>query len=206
MKYKKFRLHIVLGLLGVRVGELHGNMSQPQRLQTLRQFKEEEIDVLLATDVAARGLDIKGVKTVINYTMPYTVEQYTHRVGRTARAGRSGRSVSIASEKERKMVKEIIRRAREPVKSRAIPPEIVEKYRSKVKSIEIDVKNIIQEEDAERQIASLTNKTNRLQKDLNATEHAGLPARFWFQSKKEKLMEEVNLKEVDVIILFLKIY
>ena len=81
------QLHILLGLLGVRVGQLHGNMSQAARLHALKQFKEEEVDVLLTTDVAARGLDISGVQTVINYQLPNTVEQYIHRVGRTARAG-----------------------------------------------------------------------------------------------------------------------
>ena len=85
--------------------------------------------MLLATDVAARGIDIKGVKTVINFNMPTTVEHYIHRVGRTARAGRAGRSVSIACEAERKMVKEIIRRARDPVKARTVPSEVVDKYR-----------------------------------------------------------------------------
>ena len=57
----------------------------------MRRFKDGEIDVLLATDVAARGLDIHDVKTVINFTMPNTIQHYVHRVGRTARAGRSGR-------------------------------------------------------------------------------------------------------------------
>ena len=185
------RLHIMLGLLGIRVGELHGNMSQPQRLETLKRFKGEELDVLLATDVAARGLDISGVKTVINFTMPTTLEHYIHRVGRTARAGRSGRSVSIAGEGERKMVKEIIKRARDPVKSRTINTDVVEKDKKKLAKLEEDIKRVLEEETAEREIAKLENRAGKMQNRINGQEDD----RVWFQTKQQRVEEKRKLKE-----------
>lgn len=138
-KRQAHRLHILLGLLGIKAGELHGNLTQQQRLESLKQFKEEQIDVLIATDVAARGLDIVGVKTVINFNMPLSTEHYIHRVGRTARAGRAGISVSLADEQERKLVKDIIKSAETPVKNRIIPIEILEKYNKKLELLEPEI-------------------------------------------------------------------
>lgn len=71
--------------------------------------------------------------------MPITTEHYIHRVGRTARAGRAGISVSLADESERKMVKDIIKHADTPVKNRVIPPEIVEKYRKRLNTLEVEI-------------------------------------------------------------------
>ncbi len=181
-------------MLGIRSGELHGSMKQAQRLQTLKKFKDEEIDILLATDVAARGLDIKGVKTVINFTMPFSPEQYIHRVGRTARAGRSGRSVSIAGEKERKMVREIIKRARNPVKARVIPTDIVLKYKKKLTDMYADVQNIIDEEKVEKSLDFLEARTKDLEVKLAGEEVDD--GRVWFQTPEQRTTELDNIKVI----------
>ncbi|CAG9859669.1 unnamed protein product [Phyllotreta striolata] len=199
-KKQAHRLHILLGLLGLKVAELHGNLTQPQRLENLERFKTKQVDFLIATDVAARGLDISGVKTVVNFVMPATVEHYIHRVGRTARAGRAGVSVSLAGEKERKIVKDVIKRAKNPVKSRIIPQDILEKYRSKIQTLEAQINRILQEEYEERMLSKAENQANKAEKLLKGEKPDVRP---WFQTKqqrkqeKEKLSLKGDCKKVD---------
>merc|ERR1719183_725137 len=89
---------VLLRHLGVEAIALHGNLTQPQRLGALNQFKGQAKKVLVATDVASRGLDIPQVDLVVNFDIPKNSKDYIHRVGRTARAGRSGRSVTIVTQ------------------------------------------------------------------------------------------------------------
>ncbi|CAH1365083.1 unnamed protein product [Tenebrio molitor] len=190
-KKQAHRIHILLGLLGLKVGELHGNLTQAQRLDSLEKFKESQIDILVATDVAARGLDIEKVQTVINFTMPATIEHYNHRVGRTARAGRAGVSVSLAGEQERKIVKEVVKWAKNPVKSRVIPPDILEKYRNKLEKLEPQIEKILQEEYEERLLAKAENQAKKAEKLLKG--ETNNVVRPWFQTKKQRKEEKERL-------------
>jgi len=87
---------------GIKATSIHGNKSQPQRDRAIRAFKSGDVKVLVATDVAARGLDIPEVKHVYNYELPDKAENYVHRIGRTARAGEDGASISFCSAEEMK--------------------------------------------------------------------------------------------------------
>ncbi len=87
--------------------EIHGDLSQSQREKALKKFRAGEIAVLVATDVAARGLDIPSISHVVNYDLPDTPEDYVHRIGRTGRAGKCGTAVSFISEEQRHLVSDI---------------------------------------------------------------------------------------------------
>ncbi len=91
----------------IEASAIHGNKSQPQRARALDEFRKGKISILVATDVAARGIDIPGVSHVINYELPNVPEQYVHRIGRTARAGRDGVAIAFCAEDERAYLKDI---------------------------------------------------------------------------------------------------
>ena len=92
---------------GFRAGQIHGDMEQRDRLATLDAFKADEISILVASDVAARGLDIKGVSHIFNFDVPFNAEDYVHRIGRTGRAGKTGIAVTLATPAEADLVADI---------------------------------------------------------------------------------------------------
>ena len=90
-------LHDDLLAKGLKVGFLHGDKRQRERERTLRAFKDGLFNVLIATDVAARGIDVKDISHVINYTVPQTHDDYVHRIGRTGRGGKIGKAFTFVS-------------------------------------------------------------------------------------------------------------
>ena len=106
-KAKTGEVTAMLQQVGVVAEALHGDISQQQRNDALRRFRSGIVNVLVATDVAARGLDIENVELVVNYDVPMQPEHYVHRIGRTGRAGRQGRSISFITGREYRRLREI---------------------------------------------------------------------------------------------------
>ena len=100
-------LHTTLKKHGINAGALHGDMSQPARTETLERFKAGEIQILVASDVAARGLDVQDMSHVFNYDVPFSPEDYVHRIGRTGRAGKTGHSFTLATPAEGDLIEAI---------------------------------------------------------------------------------------------------
>jgi superfamily II DNA/RNA helicase len=101
---------------GFKAGPIHGDMEQPERLKELDRFKSGEINILVASDVAARGLDIKGVSHVFNFDVPWQADDYIHRIGRTGRAGATGVAITLAAKDDAEKLESI-----EKMIGRAIP-------------------------------------------------------------------------------------
>lgn len=120
-KYRAQRLGDTLARLGYRATSLHGNLSQNRRQAALDGFRSGRYQILTATDIAARGIDVAHISHVINYDMPQTAEAYTHRIGRTGRAARTGDAFTLVTRSDATMVRAIERLIGEPLKRETVP-------------------------------------------------------------------------------------
>ncbi len=99
----------------ISAAAIHGNKSQAQRTKALSEFKQDVVQVLVATDIAARGIDIEALQLVVNFDMPHVPEDYVHRIGRTGRAGASGQAISLVTRDETKQLRDIEKLIKRPV-------------------------------------------------------------------------------------------
>ena len=120
-KYRARNLARDLGRHGYRVAELQGNMSQSRRQQAINGFRDGKYDILVATDIAARGIDVSDISHVINFDMPDTVDAYTHRIGRTGRIEKSGEAFTFADPGDEAMVRQIEKVLGTPIERRRLP-------------------------------------------------------------------------------------
>jgi ATP-dependent RNA helicase RhlE len=120
-KHGANRLAEHLAKAGIASAAIHGNKSQGARERALAQFKSGEIPVLVATDVAARGIDVDGVSHVVNYDLPEVAESYVHRIGRTGRAGAVGTAISFCDREERGLLRDIERHIKRKLPATTVP-------------------------------------------------------------------------------------
>ena len=123
---------------GFRAEALNGDMSQPSREKTFRRFKEGRTRVLVATDVAARGLDVPEITHVVNYSIPMNAEQYIHRIGRTGRMGRRGKAITFIQPGELRRFRHIARQAGVDVRKSELSEELPREYREMVRRDELE--------------------------------------------------------------------
>ncbi|WP_301951708.1 helicase-related protein, partial [Klebsiella pneumoniae] len=114
-KHGANRLAEYLTKHGLPAAAIHGNKSQNARTKALADFKANDVRILVATDIAARGLDIDQLPHVVNYELPNVEEDYVHRIGRTGRAGRSGEAISLVAPDEEKLLKAIEKMTRQRI-------------------------------------------------------------------------------------------
>ncbi|MFS0784393.1 DEAD/DEAH box helicase [Bacillus sp. 1P06AnD] len=139
-------LSAALNLRGYTAEGIHGDLSQAKRLSVLKKFKDGSIDVLVATDVAARGLDISGVTHVYNFDIPQDPESYVHRIGRTGRAGKNGIAVSFVTYRERSQLY-VIEKTTKKRMERIKTPTVTEAIEGQQKAVAEKIINTIENED-----------------------------------------------------------
>lgn len=197
----KMSAHMVMlymTLAGFAVTDLHGNLTHVQRMTALHKFREGEVDFLVSTDLAARGLDIEGVRGVINFQLPKSLCRYVHRVGRTARAGKEGRAISLVGHFDGELLRQVVNHSKGKVVKRKVPDVFIQKCIKQVNDTESDVREILRLEADER-------ANNEAMRDVKHAENLIVhreeilanPKKTWFMSRAEKRKLEAEQREED---------
>ena len=169
--------------------ELHGNKTQTERIKSLEDFQKGNVDFLLSTDIAGRGIDIEKVKCVINFQMPLLGERYIHRVGRTARKGYIGEAITICDDKERLLIKKIFKKEKVNINLKPIKinnSDIKDLYK-KIMKIKKEIDDTLINEKTEKQFEMAEKDIEKTMNiKLHQNEIQSRPKKIWYESTKDK--------------------
>lgn len=168
---------------GYSATALHGDMKQASREKVISRIKSGSLDMIVATDVAARGLDVDRITHVINYDIPHDVESYIHRIGRTGRAGRSGKALIFISPRERGMLKDIERHLKQPV-SIINPPSLSQVNEKRLQNFSADIIDVI----AKRNLDSYRELIEKIAHESEVSE-IDIAAALAFQAQKGRALD-----------------
>jgi len=176
---------------GYRSAALNGDMNQQVRERTIARLKSGGLDILIATDVAARGLDVERLSLVVNYDIPTDTESYVHRIGRTGRAGRKGKAILFAAPRERRLLKAIERATRQEIAIMDLPSRD-EVTKTRIANFEKQLSSVIESEDLtfyRTLFAQIENNSD--------IDDADLAAALLYMAQKEKPLQPVEEKFVE---------
>ncbi|WP_308293003.1 DEAD/DEAH box helicase [Psychromonas sp. CD1] len=176
---------------GYRSSPLNGDMNQQTRERTIARIKSGGLDILVATDVAARGLDVERISLVVNYDIPTDTESYVHRIGRTGRAGRKGKAILFVAPRERRLLKAIERATRQEIAIMELPTRD-EVTQTRIENFQKQLMNICESED----LSFFRNLFSQIEKNSELSE-LDLVSALLFMAQKEKPLQPVEEKFVE---------
>ncbi|KAI4835201.1 ATP-dependent RNA helicase DRS1 [Plasmodium brasilianum] len=197
-KWETHVMFLTLTLLKFKCAELHGALNQKKRIESILKFKKEEVDFLLCTDLASRGLDIEHIRYVINYNLPTNVVKYIHRIGRTARLGKDGTASTLYLHNERMDIKKILKGLRKSENSkifkRSISNDNILRWGKLLEKNKEKLNEILEQEKADKELEKSTKAIEKIKNFIEfQDEILNRPAKKWFLTNKERF----NLKKLN---------
>ncbi|GAW83879.1 DEAD/DEAH box ATP-dependent RNA helicase [Plasmodium gonderi] len=193
-------MYLIFSLFNFKCAELHGSLTQKKRIESILKFKKNEVDFLLCTELASRGLDIDHILYVINYNLPSSVVKYVHRIGRTARIGKEGTASTLYRPNEKVDVKKIIKGLKKNKNSkifrRNISNDSILHWDELLKKKRKKIKEIIMQEKENKEIDKATQSIEKIKNIIQfKDEIMSRPPREWFITNKEKMhLRRLNMK------------
>jgi ATP-dependent RNA helicase DDX27 len=187
---------IVLDKNELTCKELNSNISQPERLQNLNDFQLDKVDYLLATDIAARGIDIEKVKYVINFEFPSESSKYIHRIGRTARKGYLGEAITICVESERGQLKKLAKKEHFNLNLIKIDNGYVKKFYKQLLSSKEEINRLFEDDEVEMELQDAEKEVDKtINMTLYKNDIMNKPKKTWYLNKNERRSKKDKMKQ-----------